>query len=294
MAQPDPVHGSGFPGHGVMQVGKVTILGGGLLGGSLALRLGHSAGVGSVALWARRDETVAEAHAAGVPGATGDLAEAVAGCGLLVLATPVGVMAGLVSRAIAAGLPEEVVVTDVGSVKRAPEIWLEPVLGGRTFVGSHPMAGSQRAGIRHARPDLFEGAACIVTGEGRGTGLIEGLWRDVGCRVVRMDAAVHDRLVARVSHLPHVLAAVGAQVALAEPADGALCGGGLRDTTRVAAGAPAMWAEIMLENRDALAGPLRESVERLREVLALLDAADDEGLCRWLEQAKQRRDSLDR
>lgn len=281
------------PGDGLMQIGKVTILGGGLLGGSLAMRLGKSAPGPAVALWARRAQTVAAARAAGVPGATGELAEAVAGCDLLVLATPVGAMAGLLEQAIAAGLPEGSVVTDVGSVKRAPERWLAPVLGGRKFVGSHPMAGSQRAGIEFARPDLFEDAACIVTGGEAEAQGVEGLWRSVGCRVFRMSAQEHDRLVARVSHLPHILAAAGAHVSLAEPEDGRLGGGGLRDTTRVAAGEPKMWTEILLENRDALVAPLRESVDELREVLALLEASDDEGLCQWLAAAKRRRDSLD-
>jgi prephenate dehydrogenase len=276
-----------------MRHGKVTILGGGLLGGSLALRLGETPAGPDVALWARRGETVDAARAAGVAGATVDLGEAVAGCGLLVLAIPVGAMAGMLGAAIEAGLPGDAVVTDVGSVKRAPERSLAGVLGGREFVGSHPMAGSQRAGIEFATAGLFEGAACIVTGETGGVSVVEELWCSVGCRVFRMDAEEHDRLVARVSHLPHVLAAAGAKVALRNPADGELGGGGLRDTTRVASGEVAMWAEILVENRDVLAGPLLESVESLREVLALLDAADDEGLRHWLADAKHRRDSLD-
>ena len=155
------------------------------------------------------------------------------------------------------------------------------------------MAGSQRAGIGFARADLFEGAACIVTGDGPAVEVVDELWRSVGCRVTRMSAGDHDRLVARVSHLPHVLAAVGAQVALAEQGEGKLGGGGLRDTTRVAAGEPGMWTEILMENRDALSGPLQESLDHLREVLALLDASDDEGLRRWLTEAKERRDGLD-
>lgn len=276
-----------------MQDGKVSILGGGLLGGSLAIRLGESAVGPKVALWARRSETVDEALAMGIAGATGDLAEVVAGCSVLVLATPVGAMAGVLEKAIEAGLPEDAVVTDVGSVKRAPERLLAPVLAGREFVGSHPMAGSARAGIGFARADLFEGAACIVTGGTPETALVAELWKSVGCRVFSMDAEEHDHLVARVSHLPHVLAAVGAKVGLAQEGDGKLCGGGLRDTTRVASGEAGMWAEILLENRDALVGPLEESAEALRDVLALLSAADDEGLRQWLADAKRRRDSLE-
>jgi prephenate dehydrogenase len=273
--------------------GTVTILGGGLLGGSLALRLEADGWRSGVRLWARRPETVARARGVGVAGATSDLAAAVGGCELLVLATPVGTMADLLEQAIAAGLPAAAVVTDVGSVKRAPVKWLAPVLGGREFVGSHPMAGSQRTGIEVARADLFGGAACIVTGDGPSVAAVEGFWRAVGCRVERMGPAEHDHAVARVSHLPHVLAAVGARVAMAEPELGRLAGGGLRDTTRVAAGDPAMWAEILLENRDAVAGPLRESIAELTDILALLEAGGEEAVREWLAEAKDCRDRLE-
>jgi len=271
-----------------MPFGNVTILGGGLLGGSLALGMD----AGRVRLWARRAETVRQARDLGISGATGDMADAVSGCDLLVLATPIGAMADLLARAIGAGLPESAVVTDVGSVKRAPEKWLEPVLGGRVFVGSHPMAGSERTGICAARADLFEDSACIVTGDGARAGEVAEFWRGVGCRVVRMDAAAHDVAVARISHMPHVLAGVGARVGLADPALGRLAGGGLRDTTRVASGDAAMWAEILMKNRDVLVAPLGEAVAELREILAIFESGDDEALRRWLAGAKARRDSL--
>ncbi len=268
---------------------KVTILGGGLLGGSLALSMDAR----RTRLWARRAETVRRARDLGIPGATGDLAEAVDGCDLLVLATPIGAMADLLARAVAAGLPETAVVTDVGSVKRAPEEWLAPVLGGRVFVGSHPMAGSERTGLGAARADLFGGAACIVTGEAPEARDVADFWREVGCRVIRMDAGVHDSAVARVSHLPHALAAIGARVGLADPFLGYLAGGGLIDTTRVSSGDPAMWAEIFLRNGDALAGPLGEAADALRDLLGMLEGGDEEALCRWLADAKARRDALD-
>jgi prephenate dehydrogenase len=271
-----------------MPFGKVTILGGGLLGGSLALNMDAR----RVRLWARRAETVRQAREMGISGATGDMAEAVDGCELVVLATPIGVMAELLARAIEAGLPGNAVVTDVGSVKRAPGEWLEPVLGGRRFVGSHPMAGSEQTGIGAARADLFENSACIVTGEGRDADAVAEFWGEVGCRVERMGSVEHDVAVARISHMPHVLAAVGARVGLENPALGCLAGGGLRDTTRVASGDAAMWAEILMRNRDVLAGPVHEAIGELREFLAMLDAGDDEALRRWLAAAKERRDGL--
>jgi prephenate dehydrogenase len=107
-----------------------------------------------------------------------------------------------------------------------------------------------------------------------------------------MSAAIHDELVARISHLPHLVAASAARVCLKDPSEGRFGGGGLRDTTRVAAGNPAMWAEIVTENREALIGPLRETIADLREILASLELGDQEHAHRWLNTAKQRRDPL--
>ena len=107
-----------------------------------------------------------------------------------------------------------------------------------------------------------------------------------------MSATVHDELVARISHLPHLIAASAARVCLKDPSEGRFGGGGLRDTTRVAAGNPAMWAEIVTENREALIGPLRETIADLREILASLEGGDQEQARQWLVTAKQRRDPL--
>lgn len=279
---------------GVKPFGKVAILGGGVLGGSLAMAMRTAGGVARVCLWARREETVAAARALGVE-ATGDLAAAVAGCELAVLSVPVGAMAGLVADAVAAGLPATAMVTDVGSVKRMPHEALAGMLEGGRFVGSHPMAGSEQTGIGAARADMFEGAMCLVTTDGadpQAVERVEAFWRLLGCRVARMDAAGHDELVARVSHLPHLAAAAVARVALQVEGQGNFGGGGLRDTTRVASGEVAMWAEILLENRDSVVGPVREMIEDLREMLALLEAGREEALRVWLARAKELRDRL--
>jgi prephenate dehydrogenase len=280
---------------GLIPFANIAVLGGGLLGGSLTLALRGREGVSSAVLWARRDATVAQARALGIE-ATGDLAAAVAKAQLVVLATPVGAMADLARAAVAAGMPADAVLTDVGSVKRAPRQALAGCLGGRAFVGSHPMAGSEQAGIGVARADLFEGAACFVDGNLAGGETpvlrVEQFWRALGCRVTRLDAAAHDALVARISHLPHLVAAALARVALRREGQGDFGGGGLRDTTRVASGEPAMWAEIMVENRDAVRGPLQEMIEDLREMLALLEAGREEPVRGWLARAKELRDAL--
>lgn len=275
---------------------NVTILGGGLLGGSLALALPELDRALRVKLWVRRQETAAEATAAGISEVTCDLSEAVAEADLIVLAVPVGVMPGLVSSAIAAGLRKDCLITDVGSVKQFPHQSITPLLSGTGvhFIGSHPMAGSEKAGITAAAPDLFKNAACILTNDDHvadtKTAALDRFWQSLGCRTAWMSASIHDALVARISHLPHIIAASGARVSLQDPVEGRFGGGGLRDTTRVAGGNPDMWAEILIENREAITTPLRETIADLREILASLENGDQESVHQWLTTAKERRD----
>lgn len=275
---------------------KIGILGGGLLGGSAALALREKA---DVRLWIRRPEAVDAAQLSGLDFATGDLKEAVADTDLLILAVPVGAMPALLSAAMAAGLPKACLVTDVGSVKAAPHRDLAPALAqnGNPFIGSHPMAGSERNGLAAARADLFQNAACLLTNDsGAPPDLctaLEDFWKALGCRTKWLGAAEHDRLVARISHLPHVTAAATAFGALsADTASGILSGGGLRDTTRVAGGNPEMWAEILLENRGEVARSVRETIAKLDEFLVALDGANQEELRHLLTEAKALRDTL--
>ena len=275
---------------------KIGILGGGLLGGSAALALREKA---DVRLWIRRPEAVESAQLSGLDFATGDLKEAVADTDLLILAVPVGAMPALLAAAMAAGLPKACLVTDVGSVKAAPHRDLAPALAqsGNPFIGSHPMAGSERNGLAAARADLFQNAACLLTNDsGAPPDLctaLEDFWKSLGCRTKWLGAAEHDRLVARISHLPHVTAAATAFGALsADTTSGIFSGGGLRDTTRVAGGNPEMWAEILLENRGEVARSVRDTIAKLDEFLVALDGANQEELRSLLAEAKALRDTL--
>jgi prephenate dehydrogenase len=276
----------------------VSILGGGLLGGSLALALGRRPERVDVRLWCRRPAATSAALGRGIRGATGDLAAAVKDAELLVLAVPVGAMPDLLAAALAAGLPDACLVTDVGSVKQLPQQTLPPLLAsqGAGFIGSHPMAGSEKTGVAAADPGLFEGTACLLTNDGDAPASLaerlERFWRGLGCDTSWWSAAAHDALVARISHLPHLLAASAARVCVGSVEETACAGNGLRDTTRVASGEPGMWAEILLENRAALLGPLRESIADLAEILAMLEASDPDSVREWLATAKSRRDTL--
>ena len=274
----------------------ITILGGGLLGGSLALACEAPY---QATLWSRRQESTHEALALGID-ATSDLAQAVRHADLLVLCVPVGSMAGLLQQAMEAGLPPHCIVTDVGSVKRQPHETLRPLLESMRlrFIGSHPMAGGEKGGITQARADLFHSAACLLTNDEvapqSDCDAVEQFWKAMGCRTNWCTASEHDAIVARVSHFPHLLASVGATVGLKHAGLGQYCGGGLRDTTRVASGNPFMWAEILLENRDELLRVLREAQQEMETIGQLLESADFNAVEIWLADAKKKRDGLAR
>jgi len=277
---------------------QIAILGGGLLGGSLALALAALDHPPQVRLWARRAATLEEAARRGIAHVTDRLGEALAGVDLVILAVPVGSMPELVRSALGAGLPDHCLITDVGSVKQVPHQTLAPLLANTSvaFIGSHPMAGSERVGIAAADARLFDGAACLLTNDDHApaamAAALERFWQVIGCQTAWFSAAAHDALVARISHLPHILAASGARICLEDPSFGRFGGGGLRDTTRVASGNPEMWAEILVENRHAIIGPLREALADLAAFLTTLEAGDEDQARNWLASAKQLRDSL--
>lgn len=222
------------------------------------------------------------------------LAPAVQDAELVILCTPVGLFRPLLAE-LAPLLAPGTIVTDVGSTKRsivsAAEEYLAPTVH---FVGSHPMAGSEKRGVQHARPDLYEGALCIVTPPEKtdrsATETVESFWRRLGMRTCRVTPDEHDRRLADISHLPHALAA--ALVTLQEDASTPLGGKGFLDVTRIAAGDGALWRDIFIDNRDNL----RASLARLREELGKLDELLDPNraaeLERWLDQAAQRREGM--
>lgn len=281
-----------------MEFSNVTILGSGLLGGSLAMALDQQHPSARVRLWARRQETVDQAISKGIEGATTDLKDAVKDAELLILAIPVGAMASLVEQAIQAGLPSSCIISDVGSVKQGPHDSISEVIANTpyTFIGSHPMAGSEQGGIETASAELFSGAACLMTNDNHAPDdaafALEAFWQKVGCYTKWTDAQSHDLLVAKISHLPHIVAAATAMVCLQSPKDGVFGGGGLRDTTRIAAGNPDMWAEILTQNRKAITQPLKETILQLQNALSLLESGNQDATRQWLAEAKDLRDVL--
>ncbi len=277
---------------------KLTILGPGLLGGSIGLAAKHRKTAQRVALWARRPEAADEALKLGAADeATTDLAKAVADADLVVLATPIGAMRPLAEQ-LKPSLADGCVVTDVGSVKYAVVTDLSHLLSGKArFVGSHPMAGSEQSGIEAARRDLFDGAVCIVTPredtDKAALQIVHDFWKSLGGNVRSLAPQEHDEIVARISHLPHVVAATVVNVVCndgAHPLN--FVGPGFKDFTRIAGGPAEMWTEICLENRQEIARALEQLIEDLGKTRAALENADAVELRAMLKRAKHFRDEL--
>jgi prephenate dehydrogenase len=278
---------------------KVAILGVGLLGGSLGHALKQRGLARRVVGFVRRPARARECQRLGaVDEATLDLAGAVRGADLVVFCTPLAQMRPLAERMLPALRPGAI-VTDVGSVKDSVVRELESLVaraGGR-FVGSHPLAGAEKTGVAWARPDLFEGAVCVVTPTARTDAgalrRVQALWRAVGARVLSLRPQEHDALLARSSHLPHVLASALARLVLDSrrpQTQSLVCANGFRDTTRIASGSPEMWRDIALANRGHLRRALEEFIRQLERVQALLEQGDAAALERWFATAKTRRD----
>jgi len=277
----------------------VAIAGVGLIGASigLALRASHPEirriGVG------RSKQTLLRAQRLGAIDAIAEPEQAAQEADLFVIAAPLGAYPSIL-RAIAPVLREHprLAITDAGSTKRQPLAQASEILGDRAkrFVGAHPIAGAERSGPDAARADLFQQRACILTPQDCDPDalfFVEAFWRALGARISVMDAESHDRLFARISHLPHLAAyaLVNAIVRLAgreEPF--AFAGAGFRDFTRIASSSPEMWRDIALANADVLVqalDALRAEIDALREAVARKDA---EALFSAFAAAKQARD----
>jgi prephenate dehydrogenase len=278
---------------------KITIAGVGLLGGSLGLAIKRRGLARVVDGLVRRSVSIGECEQLGVVDhATRDAARAAEGADLIVLCSSVARMCEI-TEAMRPAFKPGVIVTDVGSVKEPVVAELEPIVsaGGGHFVGSHPMAGAEKSGPSAAHPDLFEQAICIVTPTARSSAVavrkVEEFWKAVGGVVLRLTAEVHDDLVSRSSHLPHVVAAglVNYVLSPMHPQEQArLCAAGFRDATRIASGPPDMWRDIVLANRRNLSRVLGVFIEDLEELKHALDEGDAKSIEEYLESAKRRRD----
>jgi prephenate dehydrogenase len=276
----------------------VSILGLGLMGGSLGLALKARGLAERVRGYARREETRQRALAAGAVDTAADRPEdAVRGADCVVLCVPV-LSIPAVAAACLPALAPGCVVTDVGSTKAwlAGEMARLFAASPARFVGSHPIAGSDRTGLEAARANLYEGATVVVTpggteGETDAAEAVSRLWTSVGARIVRMAPDAHDRVIARTSHLPHVVAAMLVEAVWSgvEPEGRALCGSGFRDATRIAGGSEELWHDIVKSNRAALLDALGEFGAIAATVKQTIESGDFEGLREFLARNRRRR-----
>lgn len=270
---------------------RIAVIGVGLIGGSVGLAarerldaevIGWDPSTRALAIARQREAVDCVARSVGT---------ALDRAQLAVVAAPVGVLSGLVDDVLAAA-PADCVVTDVGSTKRFL------VRDDERFCGGHPLAGAETAGVEHARSDLFDGATWYLTPGPRTSGvLFERLHRfvtGIGARPCAIDAETHDRAMASVSHLPHVVANV-----MVAQAAGALggeqvpsTGPSFRDATRVAGANSGIWTDIYLGNADALIERIDDTVARLSAVRELLVARDAAGITAWNDGAAADRRAL--
>jgi prephenate dehydrogenase len=287
------LHNAALHYPGGVEFPKITLVGVGLLGGSIGLAVKQRGLAECVAGLVRREESIAECTKVGVVDmATLDSAEAVGDATLVILCTQVGQM-GELAEQLKPHLADGAIVTDVGSVKADVVATVESVLP--RFVGSHPLAGSEKTGVANARADLLEDALCAVTPTERTDGAavesVEKFWQSLGARTARLSPEAHDLVVARTSHLPHMLATALVRCVLggAENGEADFCATGFRDSTRLADGAAPMWRDIAMANPKAIVAALDDLQEELDGLRTALEVEDAEALEQFFDEGRRLR-----
>ena len=275
---------------------RIAVLGVGLIGGSVGLAARQRLGAEVAGFDPDRELLERAAQLEAIDEPAGNAAEAVVGAEVVFCAAPVTALPGVAAEALAAA-GEDCAITDVGSVKRD----VIAALGSESrFIGGHPLAGAETSGVENARADLFEGARWYLTPTERTGGMlydrVQRAISEMGARPQAIEAETHDRLMAAVSHLPHVLANIlvtQAATALSEEAEHLPeVGPSFRDATRVAGANPAIWGDIFAGNRQAVATEIDAVVAKLSEAADLLRSGDRDAVRAWHEQAAKRRREL--
>jgi prephenate dehydrogenase len=278
-----------------MTPNRITILGLGLLGGSVGLTVRKHLTDCTVVGYSINGADVETALRAGAihfsasqPGA------AVANADLVILCTPVSAFPALL-QSIAPHLEPTTIVTDVGSTKQNVIAAATQYLPSPSqFVPSHPMAGSENQGIAHARADLFDNATCVITptpaNAQESIQKVESFWKALHMRTVHLSPEIHDQYVAQVSHLPHALAAAMVNITDDQALD--VRGKGFLDFTRIASGDGALWEEILRDNRGNVLESLDQLTAELGRFRTMLAEGDTDAMKDWLNHAAQRRRDL--
>ena len=281
-------------------IASLCVIGVGLIGGSWARALREAGQVGEVVGCGRDEGNLKRAVELGVIDRWSiDIAEAVAGCDLIVVAVPLGAMESVL-RAMAPALKSGAVVTDVGSAKASVVDAAERAFNGvpSFFVPGHPIAGAEHSGVEAAKVDLYRDRRVILTPlrntDPVAVELVDRAWQAAGAEVTRMEVEHHDEVLAATSHLPHVLA-FGLVDSLANMKYGdeifSYAAGGFRDFTRIASSDPVMWRDICLNNREAILAMVERFERDLDNLRIIIDASDGEAILKLFQRAKHARDT---
>jgi prephenate dehydrogenase len=272
----------------------IAIVGVGLIGGSIGAAAKSRGVAGTVIGLGRNRERLEAARRAGVIDRVATDGSGIAEADLIIVCTPVDrIAADIIALALHA--KPGAIFTDAGSVKGTICTALRSELpAGALFVGSHPLAGSEKAGFEHADPDLFAGKLCVVTPHDETSPdamlRVRTFWQALGMRVVELSPERHDAVLALTSHLPH--AAAAALASLLDGPESEFAASGFRDTTRIAAGDAELWSAIFSANREPVVHQLDRLITKLTELRDIIDSDDRKRLSSLLREAKQRRDRL--
>ena len=274
---------------------QTTVIGLGLLGGSISLAVLRSFAKVKVVGFTHRASTRDKARQLAVASeVVDDICQSVSNSDLVILATPLCTFENIFSQ-IADSLPSGCIVTDVGSAKVFPHRWAVNKLPKNVhYVGSHPIVGSEQKGVEFARDDLFDRAVCILTTTEKtnrqAVQILKRFWSGLGCFVEIMKPAEHDRVFANVSHLPHMLAA--ALINANSSKDLKLAGKGFMDTSRVASGPANIWADILLTNASNAIRGIENVVNELKKFQKAIKSENKREVEKLLEKARGKRAEL--
>ena len=273
---------------------EIAIVGVGLIGGSIAAAVKQRGIARNIVGIGRNRERLEAAQKSGLVDIVSVDVAATGSSDLVVVCTPVDRIAADV-RAIAGASRRESIITDAGSVKGAICHDLHGGLRNHsTFIGSHPLAGSEKTGWEHAVADLFENRLCVITpcpeDDRETVQQVVRFWQALGMRTREMSPEDHDRALAITSHLPHAVASILASMLDTETRDFAATG--FRDTTRIAAGDPNIWTGIFLQNAVPVSKQIDEFIERLTRLRDLTSQQDADGLHALLAEAREERKKL--
>ncbi|MBI5483435.1 MAG: prephenate dehydrogenase/arogenate dehydrogenase family protein [Deltaproteobacteria bacterium] len=282
-------------------INRLAVIGVGLIGGSFALALREAGAVGRIVGADSDPANLEQALALGVIDETApDAGSAAAAADAVFIAVPVCAIAAVV-REIAPRLPDGCIVTDGGSVKAALVKECEALLRpGCSFIGGHPIAGTEHSGAAAAFAALYKGRRCVLTparnSDPAALQTISRLWSAAGAEVCCMEAEHHDRIFAEISHLPHAVAYALVHAVGTADVEGenvlSYSAGGFKDFTRIASSNPAMWRDIALMNREALLASIDGFSVSLAELRKRIDCRDQAGLTEFFTTAKLFRDGM--